>query len=378
MRIFLIISISVALIVLLLWTKPDSYAELRSLPPSMVKAEIVKQVEIQPITKVTGKLEPVRKASLHFQVSGQINGRFVEAGQKVKANAPMLAVEAGDFVDAVEESKALLEIKRNTIERDLRLLELIKQERKLQEEEVKRLKQLDQNSLTSKSKYDQSLQELYRQQAEETRLNHSVNLARSQLKVEQSRLNKAKRNLKRTQLISPFDGTVNIVYAEVGDYVSPGQAALEIIQLDGLDLNLEISGVTASKLQLGQKIEIQTEKDIREGELIALALDPNSETNTHSLKIRLASDGLFSGQLAIANLPGHYYQKAHVIPISSILYQGNEFYIFEVIDDHVAKKKIRLIERYNDLQIVEGIEPGTRIVSRDVSNLSDGQAVIVN
>ena len=256
MRIFLIISISVVLIVLLLWTKPDTYAELQSLPPLMVKAEIVKQVEIQPITKVTGKLEPVRKASLHFQVSGQINGRFVEAGQKVKANAPMLAVEAGDFVDAVEESKALLEIKRNTIERDLRLLELIKQERKLQEEEVKRLKQLDQNSLTSKSKYDQSLQELYRQQAEETRLNHSVNLARSQLKVEQSRLNKAKRNLKRTQLISPFDGTVNIVYAEVGDYVSPGQAALEIIQLDGLDLNLEISGVTASKLQLGQKIEI--------------------------------------------------------------------------------------------------------------------------
>ena len=127
MRIFLIISISVALIVLLLWTKPDTYAELGSLPPSMVKAEIVKQVEIQPITKVTGKLEPVRKASLHFQVSGQINGRFVEAGQKVKANVPMLAVEAGDFVDAVEESKALLEIKRNTIERDLRLLELIKQ-----------------------------------------------------------------------------------------------------------------------------------------------------------------------------------------------------------------------------------------------------------
>ena len=152
MRIFLIISISVVLIVLLLWTKPDTYAELQSLPPLMVKAEIVKQVEIQPITKVTGKLEPVRKASLHFQVSGQINGRFVEAGQKVKANVPMLAVEAGDFVDAVEESKALLEIKRNTIERDLRLLELIKQERKLQEEEVKRLKQLDQNSLTSKSK----------------------------------------------------------------------------------------------------------------------------------------------------------------------------------------------------------------------------------
>ena len=149
----------------------------------MVKIDQVRQIDIQPIAKVTGKLEPARKASLHFQVSGQINERFAEAGQKVKAKTQMLSVNSGDFVDAVEESKALLEIKRNTIKRDLRLLELIKQERELQEEEVKRLKQLDQNSLTSKSNYDQALQSLYQQQAEETRLNHSVKLSRSELKV---------------------------------------------------------------------------------------------------------------------------------------------------------------------------------------------------
>ena len=297
---------------------------------------------------------------------------------KIKAKDKMLSVDSGDFIDAVEESKALLEIKRDTIKRDMRLLELIKQERELQEEEVKRLKQLDQNSLTSKSNYDQALQSLYRQQAEETRLNHSVNLARSELKVEQARLSKAKRNLERTQLISPFDGIINAVYVEVGDYVSPGQTALEIIQLDELDLNLEISGTTASKLELGQKVEIKTEKDNREGEVISIALDPNSETNTHTLKIRLASNGLFSGQLAVANLPGKIYKKANVIPISSILYEDNLSYIFEVVDNHVIKKEIRLIERFNNFQIIEGVESGIRIVSKDVSSLTDGQVVIAN
>ena len=378
MRILLIISISIIMIAALLWTKPDTYAELQSLSPSMVKVDVVKRINIQPFVKATGKLEPARKASLHFQVSGQINERFVEPGTKVKAKDQMLSVDSGDFVDAVEESKALLEIKRDTIKRDLRLLELIKQERELQEEEVKRLKQLDRNSLTSKSNYDQALQSLYRQQAEETRLNHSVNLARSELKVEKARLSKARRNLERTQLISPFDGIINTVYVEVGDYVSPGQTALEIIQLDELDLNLEISGTAASKLELGQKIEIQTEKDNREGEVIAIALDPNSETNTHTLKIRLASNGLFSGQLAVANLPGQYYEKANVIPISSILYEDNLSYIFEVIDNHVIKKEIRLIERFNNSQIIEGVESGIRIVSKDVSSLTDGQVIIAN
>ena len=378
MRILLIVGISIIMVAALLWTKPGTYAELQSVSPSMVKIDLVRQIDIQPIAKVTGKLEPARKASLHFQVSGQINERFVEAGQKVTAKTQMLSVNSGDFVDAVEESKALLEIKRSTIKRDLRLLELIKQERELQEEEVKRLKQLDQNSLTSKSNYDQALQSLYRQQAEETRLNHSVKLSRSELKVEQARLNKARRNLERTKLVSPFDGVINSVHVEVGDYVSPGQTALEIIQLDELDLNLEISGTTASKLRLGQKIGIQTEKDNRKGEVIALALDPNSETNTHTLKVRLASNGLFSGQLAIANLPGQLYENAYVIPISSILYEDNQSYIFEVVGNHVIKKEIRLVERYNNLQIIEGLESGVKIVSKDVSSLTDGQVIIIN
>ena len=196
--------------------------------------------------------------------------------------------------------------------------------------------------------------------------------------MEQARLNKARRNLERTKLVSPFDGVINSVHVEVGDYVSPGQTALEIIQLDELDLNLEISGTTASKLRLGQKIGIQTEKDNRKGEVIALALDPNSETNTHTLKVRLASNGLFSGQLAIANLPGQLYENAYVIPISSILYEDNQSYIFEVVGNHVIKKEIRLIERYNNLQIIEGLESGVKIVSKDVSSLTDGQVIIIN
>ena len=147
MKILILIFVTILLVAGLFWTKPETHAELQSLSPSTVEVEIIKEIEIQPIVKVTGKLEPARKASLHFQVSGQINERFVEAGQKVEKNIKMLSINADDFVDTVEESKALLEIKRSTIDRDIRLLELIKKERSLQEDEVKRLEQLGQNSL---------------------------------------------------------------------------------------------------------------------------------------------------------------------------------------------------------------------------------------
>jgi len=377
MRILFISTISVLIIALLFWTRPDTYAELQPLPPPTVNVGKIEQIDVQPITQVTGKLQPARKASLHFQVSGQIDGRLVEAGQYVEQNVRMLSIESGDFVDAVEESKALLKTEHNAVERDLRLLSLMRQERELQEQEVERLKRLGQSSLASTSKYEQALQALYRQQADEARLKHSVDSARSRLMIEQTRLNKADRNLERSQLLSPFNGTVNVVYVEVGDYVSPGQVALEIVQIDQLDLNLEVTGKAASQLTLGQKINVYTNNDEREGQIIALAVDPDPETNTHLLKIRLPSERLFAGQLAVAHLPGYLYKNASVAPISSILYEGGQSYVFEVVDDHhVVRKPVDLVERYKDVQIVSGLEPGTPIVSRDVSSLVDGQIVV--
>jgi RND family efflux transporter MFP subunit len=336
----------------------------------------VEQIDVQPISQVTGKLQPARKASLHFQVSGQVDTRLVEAGQYVEENVRLLSIESGDFVDEVEESKAVLKSEQNAIARDSRLLALMRQERELQEMEVERLKQLGQSSLASKSNYDQSLQALYRQQADEARLKHSVNSARSRLMIEQAKLNKAQRNLERTQLLSPFSGTVNMIHVEVGDYVSPGQVALEIVQVDQLDLNLEITGKAAAQLQLGQKINVLTNMDEREGQIIALSVDPDPETNTHSLKIRLPSDGLFPGQLAVAHLPGYLYKNANIVPVSAILYEDGEPYVFEVVDDHIVRKSVEIVDRYNDVQIIKGMEKDIIIVSRDVSSLADGQIVI--
>lgn len=377
MRLVFIGSISVLIIALLFWTRPDSYAELQDLPPPTVNLDQVSQLDIQPVVQITGKLQPARSASIHFQVSGQINARQIEAGQYVEMNSVLLSIEEGDFIDAVEESKALLKTEQSAIERDSKLLDLMAQERELQEQEVERLKRLGKESLSSKSNYDQALQKLYQQQAEEARLKHSVDSARSRLMVEQARLNKAQRNLERTKLIAPFAGTINSVHVEIGDYVSPGEPAIEIVQIDSLDLNLEVTGIAASQLHLGQKIKVDAHNDEREGEIIALAVEPDPQTNTHALKVRMPSASLFAGQLAVAHLPGQLYKAANVVPISSVLYEDGQSYVFELIGEKISRKPVTLIERYNDVHIIEGIAPGTRIVSKDVSSLADGQTVVV-
>ena len=54
MRIVFIVGISILIIVALLWTRPDSYAELRPLPATTVTVDFVRQTDIQPVTQITG------------------------------------------------------------------------------------------------------------------------------------------------------------------------------------------------------------------------------------------------------------------------------------------------------------------------------------
>lgn len=375
MRILFTILVSALLIAALLWTRPETQAELRAVAPPVVKIEPVRVKDLQPLTRVTGKLQPAKKARLHFQVRGQVNARLVEAGQVVRAGALLLGIDDGDLIDAVAESKARLKTEQDAIRRDARLLELMRQERQLQEQEVARLRRLGRESLSSKSIHDQAQQTLYRREAEEARLQHGVEAARSRLAIEQARLNKAERDLRRARLRAPFSGTINRVHVEAGDYVAPGQAALEIVDLQRLDLNLEVTGRAAAELTLGQKINVATDAGRREGEIIALAVDPDPHTHTHALKIRIPSAGLFAGRLAVAELPGRYYARASTVPVSAVLHEDGGAYVFGHAAGRVYRKPVTLLARVHDLHIIKGLAPGAEIVARDVGALADGQKV---
>ena len=378
MKIFLVVVFSLTVIALLFLNRSEPQARLRELPPARVITDTVKTMDIQPLHTVTGKLQPSRKAHLSFQVSGQIKQREIEPGQLVTAGSVLLHIDDGDFADARAEAGAALQQEQDAVNRDRRLLELLSAESEVQQREVTRMQKLGRESLASQSGYDQALQRLLKLQAEEANLRHSVDSATARMMIVRSRLNKAERNLKRTKLPAPFDGMVNAVFVEVGDYVTPGQIALELIQNAQLDLHLEISSNTAINLALGQLAEVGIDALSRQGRIVALSVDPDPRTNTHNLRVRLDGQGLYPGQLARAQLPGKNYHEVNVIPTSAILYEDGQAFVYSVPDEQLIKTPVTLIQRVEQLQIIEGIEPHSRIVVRDVASLANGQKVNVN
>ncbi|MEX2523984.1 MAG: efflux RND transporter periplasmic adaptor subunit [Gammaproteobacteria bacterium] len=378
MRLLILFSVAIVIVLLLVLTRPESKAELQPYPSPVVDFTAVEQQDVRPFVIKTGRLQPARKAQLRFEVSGRVVERYVEPGQHVVRGEPLLRVDEGDYRDTLLDIEARVNQERQAIERDRKLLELVTQERKLQQREVERLEQLGRDALSSKSAYDEAMRRQLQYEAEEARLRYSVETAEARLQSRSAELNRALRDLERTRLTAPFDATVNAVELEVGDYVTTGQAAIELVQLDSLDLYLEVTSILASSLSLGEKVDIHVGDETRKGLIIALSADPDPVTNTHPLRIRTERDGLLPGLIARVELPEPFISDALLVPVTSVLQEGGNAYVFRVDDNRLVRTRVDLAKRFRGHWIVDGVEAGARIVKDDVAALADGQEVTLS
>lgn len=378
LRILVVVAAVVASIMVLDWTKPETKAELRPLPISRVAMTEVLKQDLLSRRVLTGKIQPAKRASLRFEISGQVASRNIEPGQQVKQGELLLTINDGDYQDRFQEAMAEKELEQANISRDRQQLDIINKEIVIQQREVNRLEQLGQKSLASKSNYDKALTNLWQLKSEKSRLNSSVKAANSKLALRETKVNMAKRNIDRTELRAPFDATINTVMYEVGDYARSGEIALELVQLTEMDLYLEVTGKTMSRLSVGQEIEIIFDEEKRTANILSIEPDPNPNTMTHAILIRMSGKGLYSGQLAKAVLPTEQFKNVSVVPLSAILYDEGETYLFLIDDEQKLQRvAVTLLARHENFQAVSGIEPGSKIVASDVAALSEGQEVTI-
>ena len=366
------------LVALLLLTAPDKDPELQQLMVPGVRVAAVGLHDLVPAEVVSGRLDPARRAAMHFQLSGQIESRPVEPGQRVRQDELLLSLASGDYGDALTEAEARLTQESRDVERDRELLTLSQRNHGLQKNDLDRLNKLGADSLVSQSLLDEARIKLLQLQAEVARLNSSVASAESRIALKQAERNRAARNLARTQLLAPFAGIVNTVEAQVGDYVTPGDMIVELIDTSLLDLYVEVRGDVAQSLGQGDTVDVLVDGMTLPGKVIALQVDPDPVTFTHALRVRVAGTSVRPGQVAQVRLPLRELNKVTAVPVTAVLYDEGQTFVFRLDGDTLVMSAVTLGERVGDLQVVQrGVDASDRIVTHNVSALSDAQQVRV-
>ena len=362
---------------LLTATAPVTAHKVRKIAPTQVYTYELKKQSLYPQIHLTGRLEPAHKAALKFELSGRVARRLVEPGQKVKKGDVLLQLAEGDYFDVYTEAKARFELEKSAIERDKRLLELARQNSRLQQIEVHRLSRLGKRALISKTTLGQARQKLFQLQAEEARLKYSVDTAQAKLSLRRSAMLRAKRNLDRTRLVAPFAGIINSVSVQQGDVVPVSKRVVEIVSTEQLELKLQVRTSIARVLNLGDKVDVKVAGHQIKGTMVALQADPDATTYTHLLRIRVPGSAGSPGMLASVHLVLGELKDVLAVPASSVVQAQGAAYVMVVANRKVSRRKIALGERIQDWQIVlKGLSAGEVIVDSDISSLKSGQSVI--
>ena len=328
------ISISVLMVIF----QPEPEANVNQPIPIVVDAMKLKVQNISPIVDYTGRLEPSKKAELKFEINGKLAKKLVQPGEHVKS---------GDIILKLEE----FEIYK-------KLYELSKRNFNLQTKEVERMAILDKKSLLSKSQYDKTVQK--------------------QIELE-SAMYRSKQDFQKTFIKAKFSGIINEINIDEGDTVSPNNIVANLIDTSSLDLYVEVRSDVIEGLKLNMDIEVSSNQITSSGKLISFQTSPNLETYTHLLRIRIKDERFRSGMLANAKFILPEINKSFGVPVSSVLSDNGQKFIFVIDEKKLQKRQVNIITRFNEIYVIDGnIKSNDLIVTKDVSSLSEGQDILIS
>ena len=191
----------------------------------------------------------------------------------------------------------------------------------------------------------------------------------------------ASENLGYNSVTAPIDGIVGNIVPKEGDYLEAGNQITTITSNDNLTVNIAVPIEEANRLEIGLPVEITNSID---GEPIVGTITFISPTTTQEsilVKASVANEGqLQDDQAVLANIIWSE-QPGILVPTTAISRIAGENFIFvarqsegEGETNLVAEQ--RLVKLGNiqgqEYQVISGLQPGDRIVTNGIINLTDG------
>lgn len=296
------------------------------------------------------------ESRLGFQVGGKIVRRAVEPGQRVEAGQLLAQLDARDYQLAADAARA--QVAAATTQRDLAAADL------------QRFQSLRDEGFISGAEIERRSAQLKAAQA-------TLDQARAQLA---SQGNQAA----YTQLLADASGVVTGVDAEVGQVVAAGTPVVRLAQDGPRDAVFAVPEDRVAGVRVGQAVTVrgwagddEWHGSVRE---VAAAADPVTRTYTVKVALAGAAPPLGATLTVLPQQSGVQGLPVIKLPTSALWQQGQgtAVWLYDEASGSVRAQAVQVGGADgNEAVILDGLQPGMRVVATGVHVLAPDQKVTV-
>jgi membrane fusion protein (multidrug efflux system) len=331
----------------------QKYMASAPIPPATVTAMKVDYQQWQPQLSAVGTLRAVRGVDVTTEVAGLVRSLHFKSGDEVKEGQVLAQLNADSDIAQLHSLEAAADLAATVYERDKAQLDA----------EVISKAQVDTDAGDLKSKRAQVAQ--------------------------QAAL------VEKKTIRAPFSGKLGISTVNPGQYLDAGAKLVTLQTIDPIYVDFSLPQQQLPQVAIGQKVTLTTDayKGVAfEGKVSAI--NPKVDTSTRNVLIEAtipnAKRLLLPGMFATVKLNAGEEQRYLTLPQTAITYNpyGDTVFVVKESEKKDEKGKATLTvqqvfvttgpTRGDQIAILEGIEPGTEVVTSGQVKLKNGSPVIIN
>ena len=336
-------------------------------PPEVIRSirwiKVAETSTVQ-VRMISGTTKPVDQTALSFAVGGTVETVKVRLGDQVKKGQVLAELDQQPFVLGVRDAEAeLSKAQANVVERRAN---------------YERYVALYESNNASKAELDEA--------------RASFDSATSQVKAAEAQLGLARRDLRKTRLTAPFNGTISVKEIEPFVEVPSGRAVFGLDgEESGFEVSTEVPETVVINLTVGEEADVVFPglKNRRVPGVITEVGARSRAATTFPVTVQLQEQfpALRSGmsvEVAFEFIPesekGEPVYTGLLVPLTAFLVGAKKTHFVFVYDEKsstVKKTQIKTLNlRENDVIVEPGtLKAGDIIATAGAAFLNDGQKV---
>ncbi|MGB0146942.1 MAG: efflux RND transporter periplasmic adaptor subunit [Flavobacteriaceae bacterium] len=315
---------------------------------SLVTAMVVQPERFEHFVQVQGDVATKQNIVLYPQFSGQLKKLHIVVGDEVKKGAVLATLDDNGLSQQLNQLKVQEALAKTTFERQEKLWA---------------------QNIGSELQFLQ---------------------AKTQYEAQKSLTQQLSQQLEKTQIIAPFDGTIDAVLAEAGTVVSAGVSPVfRLVNLSNMYLKADVPESYLSEVVAGKKVMVDFPvlglKVASKVRSVGRYINPGNRTFSIEVDLPKQTSQIKPNLTAQIQINDYTSEQALLVPQSVISENAaGQQYVYTTFYDQereqsTALKRIVVTGKTEGdfVEILEGIQAGDTVISEGARSVKDGQAISI-